>query len=113
MLVFLYTHDTAQCAISLSLTYYMEFLSSKFRGIASSTMTLFWVIGTISTALLALAIMPNCKHMPDIHTVYTSHSEVLSSRLVSSPLNWRLYVALCPLPMVIVLISFIVSLLTM
>ncbi len=47
-------------------TYYIEFLSLKLRGLCVVLLALWWAIGSILAALLALAVMPNSKETQSI-----------------------------------------------
>ena len=42
-------------------TYYIEFLSLKLRGFCIVLLALWWAVGSIGAAVLALVIMPICK----------------------------------------------------
>ena len=46
-----------------SVTYYVEFLPKKMRGICIVLLELWWAIGTIFAAVLALVVIPNSKHI--------------------------------------------------
>lgn len=49
-----------QTVLPCRVTYYLEFLAPKFRGICIVLMALWWSVGSILAAALALAIIPNC-----------------------------------------------------
>ena len=47
------------------MTYYVEFLPKKFRGVCVILLEMWWAIGTMLAAVLALAVIPNsesCDH---------------------------------------------------
>ena len=70
-------------------------------------LALWWAVGSMSAALLALVIIPNCKHSNVLFVIL--FGIVLCSSPVSDPLNWRLYLCLCAIPIGTVMTLFIVS----
>ena len=43
----------------LRVTYYVEFLPKKFRGVCIVLLEMWWGVGSVLAALLALAVIPN------------------------------------------------------
>lgn len=49
--------NTSLCSV----TYYVEFLPKKIRGVCIVLLEVWWAVGSVFAALLALAVIPNGK----------------------------------------------------
>ena len=99
------------CIHSYRVTYYVEFLPRKTRGLCITLLELWWAVGSIFAALLAWAIIPTGQGIQQLwyRHIIIHPCVLLMCAAVSDDYDWRVYLGLCAFPLAIVLLLFPVS----